>query len=486
MVDFPCPAPTKVPASCGYEELLLDHYIAASVQQRLRLSRTIDELSELQRRFLRAAQAKNARLVIFPELGGLMLAAPMLADFRSRLLVHADQGRRVRATTWQRFTGRIAGSAAGLFKASFEDALGGLLDVDAVRMWQSYCDVYSGLAREFAMVLVAPSIFAPDPIDGVIRNVAAVFAADGSLLGTQAKIILNQVDELFCRPGGTWTTIRTDIGVLGIMVGSDVLYPEVGRALAFQGAEVLVAQGASLTPTLYNKLRAGTLARMQDNQLFAVSSYLVGANQFRPAPESTFIGRSAIFAPQELTPRFNGVLVEMGNQVSEGVVTAEWDFAALKHLWETSETPLRRDLPLPQVNKLLAALYEQVRGMPRLADGEPAEDRLALPDSASTATVAMSSASSSVQTTISLDDLPVIASVTGRWPLHTMPVSSNTIGSGPLQETVNEWKQPSTGHQAPSIVPLHPSNSTDFEEETDEMDALDGASQDDSSNAATT
>ena len=103
---------------------------------------------------------------------------------------------------------------------------------------------------------------------------------------------------------------------------------------------------------------------MQDNQLFAVSSYLVGVNQLQPADESTFIGRSAIFAPQELTPRFNGVLVEMGNQASEGVVTAEWDFAALKHLWETSETPLRRDLPLPQVNKLLAALYEQVRGMP--------------------------------------------------------------------------------------------------------------------------
>ena len=479
MVDFLVPAPTQAPASCRYEELLLDHYIVASVQQRLRLPRTLDELSELQRRFLRAAQAKNARLVVFPELGGLMLAAPMLADFRSRLLKHADQGRRVRATTWQRFTGRVAGGAAGLFKASFEDALHGLLDVDAVRLWQAYCDVYSGLAREFGMVLVAPSIYAPDPIDGVIRNVAAVFAADGSLLGTQAKIILNHVDESFCSPGSTWTTIRSEIGALGIMVGSDVFYPEVGRALAFQGAEVLVAQGASLSPTLYNKLRSGTLARMQDNQLFAVSSYLVGANQLQPANDSAFIGRSAIFAPQELTPRFNGVLVEMGNQASEGVVTAEWDFAALKHLWETSETPLRRDLPLPQVNKLLAALYEQLRGMPRLADGEPAEDVPALTDSAGTDPVAMSQ--SNVPPTLSLDDLPVIASVTGRWPLHEV-----AIGNSPVQEAVSEWKPPSTSHQAPAIVPLHPNSTTDFEEETDEMDALDDSSTDDSATAATT
>ena len=472
------PASAKTPSFNLCEELLLDHYVVASVQQRLRLPSTLDELRELQRRFLRAAQAKNARLVIFPELAGLMLAPPMLADVRSRLLKHADQGHRVRATAWQRFTGRVAGSAAGMLRASFEDSLHGLLDVDAVRLWQSYCDVYSGLAREFAIVIVAPSIYGPDPIDGVIRNVAAVFATDGSLLGTQAKIFLNQVDEAFCRPGNTWTTIRTEVGALGIMVGSDVLYPEVGRALAFQGAEILVAQGASLTPTLYNKLRAGTLARMQDNQLFAVSSYLVGANQLHPADESTFIGRSAIFAPQELTPRFNGVLVEMGNQVSEGVVTAEWDFPALKHLWETSETPLRRDLPLPQVNKLLAALYEQVRAMPRLADGEPAEEVPALTDSAA-GTPALSATAGAVPT-ISLDDLPVIASVTGRWPLHQV-----AIGNSPTQEAISEWKPPADSHQAPAIVPLHPNSTTDFEEETDEMDALNGSNAIDSPNAET-
>jgi predicted amidohydrolase len=460
--------PKKVPAARPSEELLVDRFIVASVQQRLRLPRTLDELRELQRRFLRAAEAKNARLVVFPELGGLMLAPPMLADFRSRLLKHADHGRRVRATTWQRFSGRLAGSAAGLFKASFETALHGLLDVDAVRLWGAYCDVYSGLAREFAVVIIAPSIYAPDPIDGVIRNVVAVFAPDGSLLGTQAKVILNQVDEQFCRPGDSWTTIRTEIGAVGIMVGSDVLYPEVGRALAFQGAEVLVSPGASLSPTLYNKLRAGTLARMQDNQLFAVSSYLVGVNQLRPAADSNFIGRSAVFAPQELTPRFNGVLVEMGNQVSEGVVTAEWDFSALKHLWQTSDTPLRRDLPLPQVNKLLAALYEQVRGMKRLADGEPFEDGST---GAGGMTSSLVSATASGPPVISLDDLPVIASVTGRWPLHSV-----AVGSSPLQETITEWKPPATPHQAPAIVPLHPTTATDFEEETDEMDALNGYS----------
>lgn len=438
----------------------MDRFVVASVQQRLRLPRTQEELCEVQRRFLRAAQAKNARLVVFPELGGLMLAAPMLADLRSRLLVHADQGRRVRATTWQRLSGRLAASAASLLKASFADALAGLLDVDAVRLWENYCTVYSGLAREFGVTIVAPSLYAPDPIDGVIRNVAAVFGPDGALLGTQAKVVPSRLDERFCRPGATWTPIRSEVGALGLMLGSDVLYPEVGRALAFQGAEVLVAQGASTSPTLYNKLRSGALARMQDNQLFAVSAYLVGPNLLSSDRDSVLIGRSAIFAPQELTPRFNGVLVEMGNQGSEGVLTAEWDYQALKGLWETSETPLRRDLPLPQVNKLLASLYEQVRGAPRLADGEPAEQSQAdaVVDGAADAGVPL----------LSLDDLPVIASVTSRWPLP-LPAAEQT----PEQEVVSEWRPLDPGSQPPAIVPLNPT-AAEFEEETDEMDALNG------------
>ena len=49
------------------------------------------------------------------------------------------------------------------------------------------------------------------------------------------------------------------------------------------------------------------------------------------------------------------------------------------------------------------------------------------------------------------------------------------MGNSPVQEAVSEWKPPSTSHQAPAIVPLHPNSTTDFEEETDEMDALDGS-----------
>jgi len=442
----------------------LDRFVVASVQQRLRLPLTLDEYRDQQRRFLRAAHAKHARLVVFPELAGIMLAPPLLGDFRAGLLKRADRGRRRNASLWQKVVGGLAGSAAGFLKANFQASLIGLLDVAAMDLWEHYKTIFGELAREFGVTLVAPSAYLPDPLDGVIRNLAAVFGPGGELLGVQAKVMLNQTDQALCRPGNTWDVIHSDVGALGVILGSDVLYPEVGRVLAFQGAEVLVAQGACVTQTLYNKLRLGTLARMQDNQLFAASAYVVGVNPLRPQPDGALLGKSAIFAPQELTPRFNGVLVEMGNQSSEGVLTAEWDFRALKELWESSETPVRRNLPLLQASKMLAALYQHVQTLPRLADGEPDNAAGQLTPPARSLTLALP--------LITLDDLPIIASVTSRWPLQSV-----AAGADPAEEAVSEWNG-ADGSPAGPILTGAAEGATAYEEETDEMDALAGSTGD--------
>ncbi|NJN82390.1 MAG: hypothetical protein HC802_09040 [Caldilineaceae bacterium] len=311
----------------------MDRLTIASMQIRMRLPQTREDYLTDLRRFLRVAETKNARLVLFPELAAVMLAPPMLDDTRSNLLKRADQGRRKNASIWQRLTGSLASSAASLLKADFRTGIASLLDVTGRDLWQAYVEVFGGLAREFSMTIVAPSAYLPDPADGVVRNMTAVFGVNGELLGVQSKVVLHPEDVDLAQPGATWEVIHTEVGRIGVMIGSDVLYPEVGRLLAYQGAEILVSLAACPNPVLYNKLRAGILARMQDNQLFAAASYLVGDNQLSRGLREPFVGKSAIFAPQELTPRFNGVMVEMGSLRSEGVVAAEWDFVALKRLW---------------------------------------------------------------------------------------------------------------------------------------------------------
>ena len=155
----------------------MDRLIVACVQQRVRLPETLDDYREDLRRFLRIAATKRARLVVFPELAGVMVAPPLLTDLRSTLLKRADRGKRRRASLSQRLTGLLAYYAGLMLGANLRKSLAALIDVAPQDVWQAYVDLFGGLAREFGLTIVAPSAYLPDPLDGVIRNLAVVLAA---------------------------------------------------------------------------------------------------------------------------------------------------------------------------------------------------------------------------------------------------------------------------------------------------------------------
>lgn len=439
----------------------MDKITVACIQQKMHVFQDLAEYRADLERFARVAQAKNARLVVFPELAGMMALPPLLGGGRANLLKRADLGRRRNASLWQKLSGNVAGTLARWAKADLRTLVAALLDTTPEVAWDAYTETFGGVAKQFGLTMVAPSAYLPDPADGVIRNLSAIFGPAGELLGTQAKVFLHREDEGLAEPGATWDIIPTEAGRIGLMLGGDVLYPEVGRLLAYQGAEILIAQGAAPDPILYNKLRAAMLARMQDNQLFGAVSFVVGINELGQHPadgsqRTAYVGKSAIFAPQELTPRYSGVLVEMGNHRSEGVLAAEWDFVALKSLWESSDTPVRRQLP--QANQMLAQLYERLQSLPRSL--EAAEAKGLLPES-----IAPGLASSAPADAHSLDELPILASVTARWPLDQADPLSPDDDLGPetiLADVIGG------SHETDDLPPPF----RDEADETDEMDVI--------------
>ena len=197
-----------------------------------------------------------------------------------------------------------------------------------------------------------------------------------------------------------------------------MLYPEVGRLLAYQGAELTRCPGCGYrSRVLYEKLRAGMLARMQDNQLFAAISFLVGHNEFSRRQRDPFVGRSSVLAPQELTPRASGILVEASNSRTESVLSAVWDFEALAELWETSDTPVRSHLPLDAVGPALAQLYKKMNQLPKGPEALLAAPEIQEPEPRERLVeeeerIAVLKRTKSI---LSLDDLPVLASVTSYW-----------------------------------------------------------------------
>lgn len=357
---LPFPAPHLRPT--------MERPIVACIQHRLIVPQSADEYDAHLSRFLRTAKAKGAELALFPELSGLATAIPIFSGWRNDLLRRAGQGQRPRAGVWQRAKARLAGGAASIVRADLHKSLLQALAEMPESLHDAYAAAFSALAQRYEITIVAGSLYDYNPASGDIENVSLVFGPDGALLGRQAKVMLSSQDRAVSGAAEGWTIIPTPAGRVGILLGNDVLYPEPARVLAYQGADMLLTMAAVVNPASYHKIRQAATARCQENQLYGMASFLVGPDPFAAADAAPFVGKSAIFAPLEFTPRFSGVMIEVGSPLAEGVITAELDYPALEALWQESETPLRREMPLLQAGPALAALYG--RALP-LAEADP-------------------------------------------------------------------------------------------------------------------
>ncbi len=341
--------------------------IVACIQQRLIVPKTADDYPAYLNRFLRTAKAKGAVLAVFPELSGLATSVVTFSGWRNELLKIAGQGQLPRAGFWDRTKAKVAGGAASVAQADLRKSLVSAVGSMPEALREAYVGVFAGLARHYEITIVAGTVYEADGDAGAVHNVAYVFGPDGAVLGKQAKVMVARRETGLAQPADGWGIIPTPTGRLGILIGSDALYPEPSRILAYQGADMLLTLAAVNQPATYHKIRHAAHARCQENQLYGLVSFLTGPDPFAQAEVAPYVGASAIFAPADFTPRFSGVMVEVGSPLAEAVITAEWDYGALVELWEQSDTPLRRDMPMLQTGAILANVYAS--GVP-LAEAE--------------------------------------------------------------------------------------------------------------------
>ena len=106
------------------------------------------------------------------------------------------------------------------------------------------------LARAHEMVIVVP-IYEASDVTGIYYNTAAVIDADGSYLGKYRKTHIPQVagfwEKFFFKPGASdWPVFETRYCKLGVYICYDRHFPEGWRALALNGAELIVNPSATV------------------------------------------------------------------------------------------------------------------------------------------------------------------------------------------------------------------------------------------------
>lgn len=317
--------------------------VVASLQMGMNMPLTRKEFRADFERHLKVAAAKNCDLVVGAELGAAMIVLPFIDLKHRESLLHVRKGQSPAAGLLMRLRGSAEKLNPRWSEADTQRLLMKTLRAQKKRIWAYYDRTFSELAAQYRMVLVAPSAWLADPLDGVIRNIAAVYDADGSRLGYQAKVLLNRGEGAVARPGNGWQPIPTSIGPLGVSLGHDGLLPEVGRIFATRGSILLASLVASASDVQWGRSHRAAVMRGVENQLFGCLSCLVGPDRLDEQGERTYRGRSMLLAPLELSPQKNGVLVTMEEAQRQGMVVSALDYRALRESWSASDPEFRAE-----------------------------------------------------------------------------------------------------------------------------------------------
>lgn len=166
-------------------------------------------------------------------------------------------------------------------------------------------------ARDAAIHLVCGSY--PEREGERVYNTSVLIGPDGEIIGQYRKIHLFPLMEenLHLSPGQEIPVFETGLGKLGIMICYDIRFPELARALALRGAEILLVPAEFPYPRL-DHWKCLLKARAVENQCFVVAVNRVGTSG-----SARFFGNSSIYDP------WGELVAESGD--TETVVTGAID-----------------------------------------------------------------------------------------------------------------------------------------------------------------
>lgn len=183
-------------------------------------------------------------------------------------------------------------------------------------------------ATEFGVhILIGMAV--KEDVETVLYNGAVLIAPDGDVEGEYRKIHLPAEERLVFRPGYRIKPIETEVGVLGVMIGWDLTFPEVARSLMLSGAEIILLPSAWQAKDA-DMWRTLLVARAYENDIF-----IAAANRVGEEPSYTFAGQSAVLSPA-------GEVLAALEEPEAGYVVVRLDLDEVRHRREESQIMLAR------------------------------------------------------------------------------------------------------------------------------------------------
>lgn len=190
-----------------------------------------------------------------------------------------------------------------------------------------FVELMRGLAREHDVYLVAGTVPQRDEDDRV-HNDSFVFGPGGEH-GVQGKLHMTRFEkeDWLVAPRDELVVFDTDFGGLAVAVCYDAEFPEVARAAARAGANVLAVPSCTDDRRGFLRVRTCAHARAIENGLYVVHTGTVGGLPLVPHVHLNY-SHAALLTPSDFAFPREGILAE-GEVNQEGIVTGDFDLRAL-------------------------------------------------------------------------------------------------------------------------------------------------------------
>ena len=134
-------------------------------------------------------------------------------------------------------------------------------------------------------------------------------------------------EDWLVSPRNRLRVFETDFCKMAVAICYDVEFPELVRAAAHQGIQLLAVPSCTDDRMGFLRVRFCAHARATENQLYVVHSPTVGALPFVPDAASNY-GNAAILTPHDYAFSRDGILAQ-GEMNQDQVVVGEMDMKVI-------------------------------------------------------------------------------------------------------------------------------------------------------------
>lgn len=191
-----------------------------------------------------------------------------------------------------------------------------------------FVEFMSGLAKKHGIYIVGGTI----PVRGegdIVYNESFVFAPSGNY-DSQGKLHMTrfETEEWKVSPRTQLKVFDAPFCRFAVAICYDAEFPELARAAARLGAQILVVPSCTDDRQGFLRVRYCAHARAIENQMYVINSCTVGSLPMVPAVHLNY-GQASILTPSDFPFARDGILAE-GNPNQEMLVIGELNLTTIR------------------------------------------------------------------------------------------------------------------------------------------------------------